>query len=94
MRGHFSVRSLRQLSLWSVVVLHSAVLAFRTCGEGRSERTPPHGRVSIAFSTRIRNAGMEWPAIATAATERWSVRGPGDETPPRGADASNLRQAG
>jgi hypothetical protein len=60
---------------------------------GRSRR-PRQGCVSVASSTRIRHAGVERPAVGAAATGRWSVRGPGIETPPRAAEASQLRQAG
>jgi len=45
-------------------------------GAGRSRR-PRRTRVCGAGSTRIHQTGMEEPAIGAAATERWSVRGPG-----------------
>ena len=45
-------------------------------GAGRSRR-PRRMRVCGAGSTRIHQTGMEQPAIGAAATERWSVRGPG-----------------
>ena len=45
-------------------------------GAGRSRR-PRRTRVCGAGSTRIHQTEMERPAIGAAATERWSVRGPG-----------------
>jgi len=45
-------------------------------GAGRSRR-PRRTCVCGAGSTRIHQTGMERPAIGAAATERWSVRGPG-----------------
>jgi hypothetical protein len=67
---------------------------FTQAGKAGRSRRRRQGRVSVASSTRIRHAGMERPAVGAAATERWSVRGPGIETPPRAAEASQLRQAG
>ena len=43
---------------------------------GRSRR-PRRTHACGAGSTRIHQTGMERPAIGAAATERWSVRGPG-----------------
>lgn len=45
-------------------------------GAGRSRR-PRRTSVCGADSTRIHQTGMEEPTIGAAATERWSVRGPG-----------------
>ena len=45
-------------------------------GAGRSRR-PRRTCVCGAGSTRMHQTGMERPAIGAAATERWSVRGPG-----------------
>ena len=45
-------------------------------GAGRSRR-PRRTHACGAGSTRIHHAGMKQPAIGAAATERWSVRGPG-----------------
>ena len=61
---------------------------FTQAGKAGRSRRPRQGCVSVASSTRIRHAGMERPAVGAAATERWSVRGPGIETPPRAAEAS------
>ena len=48
----------------------------RAVGAGRSRR-PRRTCVCGADSTRMHQAGMEQPAMGAAATERWSVRGPG-----------------
>ena len=44
---------------------------------GCRSRRPRRMRVCGAGATRIHQTGMEEPAIGAAATERWSVRGPG-----------------
>ena len=67
---------------------------FEHAGEVNRNHCPRRGCVSVASSIRIRYAGIERPAVGAAATERWSVRGPGIETPRQAAEASELRQAG
>jgi hypothetical protein len=67
---------------------------FTQAGKAGRSRRPRQGCVSVACSTRIRHSAMERAAVGAAATERWSVRGPGVETTPRAAEASQQRPAG
>ena len=67
---------------------------YTQAGKAGRSRRPRQGCISAASSTRLRHVAIERAAVGAAATERWSVRGPGIETTPHAAEASQLPQAG